>query len=75
MVFWLGAEEIPLLGFDPAPSLQFRHPQDHVGDISAEFPYANTCANVLSIPVLKTYDQFRQNLIASITQIKIFSDM
>ena len=54
LIFATGADEIPPLGFTPAPQIQFWE------DVR---PRSNTCGNVLFLPLatqsLDTYDIFK----------------
>jgi len=53
LFFATGVREVPPAGFSPSPELQFLH------DGSENFPKANTCACVLSLPTAHdTYDNF-----------------
>ena len=56
--FSTGATSIPPLGsFQPVPSLEFLH---HNG---SKFPKANTCANILQLPVVHgSYEEFSQSM-------------
>nr|XP_054593356.1 G2/M phase-specific E3 ubiquitin-protein ligase-like [Nothobranchius furzeri] len=47
LIFFTGCDSIPALGFTPKPSLEFIE--------NSRFPLANTCENVLRIPVHSTY--------------------
>jgi hypothetical protein len=53
MVFATGMATVPALGMEPEASLAFRH-DEHVqgNEASKGFPYANTCANLLMLPLL-----------------------
>ncbi len=63
LIFLTGAKVIPALGFRPKPQLHFRHPYSLPrDDPTREFPVVNTCANVLSLPVLDSYDTFKQRM-------------
>ncbi|XP_074656802.1 G2/M phase-specific E3 ubiquitin-protein ligase-like [Tubulanus polymorphus] len=63
--FITGLEEIPVLGFSPKLTLQFRHRGD-IGDCTKDFPIANTCGNVLSVPVHNSYELFKFYMDAAI---------
>ena len=72
--FATGARQIPPLGLNPHPTLDFRHPQDiDPDDASRGFPKANTCANILHIPVVSDYPEFRNNMFAAI-EIDVFTN-
>lgn len=53
--FVTGANRIPPIGFEPQPSIEFE-------DDNAKYPVAHTCANVLRLPLLKTYEEFKPNM-------------
>ncbi len=49
--FATGASSIPPMGFIPNPQLNFHH--------ESPYPMANTCANIISLPIFgHTYDSF-----------------
>ena len=52
--FVTGAEDIPAIGFTPRPSIRFYHDSENPRKLSA-----NTCGNVLTIPVTKMYEYAR----------------
>lgn len=73
LIFATGLDAVPLMGFDPEPTLHFVHPEDlDKCDQRRFFPMANTCSNALSIPILSTYDDFRRNVMAAITTATTF---
>ncbi|XP_023820376.1 G2/M phase-specific E3 ubiquitin-protein ligase isoform X1 [Oryzias latipes] len=45
---------IPPAGLEPLPKLQFLE--------SSKFPMANTCANILKLPLLENYNTFKENM-------------
>ncbi|TKS65833.1 G2/M phase-specific E3 ubiquitin-protein ligase [Collichthys lucidus] len=51
LVFLTGCDSVPALGFSPKPSLEFI--------THSRFPQANTCANILRIPVHAEYTAFK----------------
>ncbi|KAG9272315.1 G2/M phase-specific E3 ubiquitin-protein ligase-like [Astyanax mexicanus] len=51
LVFTTGCDSIPPLGFSPLPSLEF-------DEVSA-YPTANTCDNILRVPIKSTYNDFK----------------
>uniref|UniRef100_A0A3B4ZJS2 HECT domain-containing protein n=1 Tax=Stegastes partitus TaxID=144197 RepID=A0A3B4ZJS2_9TELE len=54
LVFFTGCDSIPALGFSPKPSLEFiRH---------SRFPVANTCDNILRIPLHVSYTAFKHDM-------------
>ncbi|CAC5403650.1 unnamed protein product [Mytilus coruscus] len=74
MIFSVGLEQIPLLGITPEPRVEFSHPEDAMNPLTAEFPFANTCGNILKIPVFDSYVKFKQNMIAAIQCVTMFTD-
>uniref|UniRef100_A0A8C9YPL1 HECT domain-containing protein n=1 Tax=Sander lucioperca TaxID=283035 RepID=A0A8C9YPL1_SANLU len=54
LVFFTGCDSIPALGFSPKPSLEFI--------THSRFPVANTCENILRIPVHAEYTDFRSDM-------------
>ena len=65
-----GLRELPPLGINPRPSLAFRH-RDYLDpeDASKEYPIANTCANVLHLPIISRYDTFKERVLAALTVV------
>ncbi|XP_031327706.1 G2/M phase-specific E3 ubiquitin-protein ligase-like isoform X2 [Photinus pyralis] len=54
LAFVTGADAVPPLGFECTPTLEFLH------DDRSRYPKANTCALILSLPVIHTvYEQFK----------------
>ncbi|XP_077863511.1 G2/M phase-specific E3 ubiquitin-protein ligase-like [Saccoglossus kowalevskii] len=45
LTFFTGVASVPPLGLHPEPSISFLRDKDHI------FPTANTCANILSLPL------------------------
>ncbi|XP_065103755.1 G2/M phase-specific E3 ubiquitin-protein ligase-like [Paramisgurnus dabryanus] len=54
LVFCTGCDSIPALGFSPKPSLEFI--------TNSRFPVANTCENILRIPVHAVYTTFKSDM-------------
>uniref|UniRef100_A0AAX7W3L7 HECT domain-containing protein n=1 Tax=Astatotilapia calliptera TaxID=8154 RepID=A0AAX7W3L7_ASTCA len=54
LVFCTGCDSIPALGFSPKPSLEFV--------TNCRFPVANTCENILRIPVHAVYTTFKSDM-------------
>lgn len=72
--FATGLDQPPPLGFEPSPSLVFAHTDSMPeGDPRIGFPIANTCANILHLPVLEAYNVFKQNMMAAIVFATTFS--
>lgn len=55
LVFVTGSDKIPALGFSPAPSVEFLH-DDH------KFPIANTCENIIRLPLKSKYEYFKKDM-------------
>ena len=64
--FATGAAAIPVLGFEEKGCLRFRHPSDEPGDHSIEFPRANSCTNVMALPIHNDYATFKSRMDAAI---------
>jgi HECT-domain (ubiquitin-transferase) len=64
--FTTGLDRVPPLGFDPQMTLSFLHD-------GGQFPVANTCANILNIPLLPDYGTFYQHMCAAITMCSTFT--
>ncbi|MED6240078.1 hypothetical protein ATANTOWER_015760 [Ataeniobius toweri] len=58
--FSTGATVITLVRFSPQPSIEFLHEQSV--SPSRRLPMANTCINCLKLPLLETYDQFKESM-------------
>ncbi|XP_074648996.1 G2/M phase-specific E3 ubiquitin-protein ligase-like [Tubulanus polymorphus] len=69
-----GLARPPPLGFDPSVCIRFRHPSDGSDEWTRNYPIANTCANILHLPVLSEYDEFQQNMLAAILSCLSFTD-
>uniref|UniRef100_A0A3P8S6T4 HECT domain-containing protein n=1 Tax=Amphiprion percula TaxID=161767 RepID=A0A3P8S6T4_AMPPE len=54
LVFFTGCDNIPALGFSPKPSLEFIN--------HSRFPVANTCDNILRIPLHASYTAFKHDM-------------
>ena len=75
LIFATGLEDIPPLGFFPQPEIIFGHLEDFNGkDITAAFPFANTCTHTLRLPVLDDYEIFKGNVISAVSNVTIFTD-
>ena len=64
--FTTGLDRVPPLGFDPQLTLVFLHD-------GGQFPVANTCANILNIPLLPDYGTFYQHMCAALTMCCTFT--
>ncbi len=74
LVFATGMDELPPLGITPAPSIAFEHPEDmEPSDPRIGFPIANTCGNILRLPILNEYGSFEANMLAAIINVKTFA--
>jgi hypothetical protein len=76
LMFATGLDNIPPLGLHPAVCIElFSHKEDFKeNNHRKEFLIANTCANTLKIPMLSTYDAFKENMMAAL-QIVTFTSM
>jgi hypothetical protein len=55
LVFLTGSSEIPIMGFDPKPAMEFTE--------NSVFPMASTCSNTLILPLgISDYDRFKYNM-------------
>ncbi|KAF6726454.1 G2/M phase-specific E3 ubiquitin-protein ligase [Oryzias melastigma] len=66
LVFASGADRIPVLGFNPKPTLEF------LSDPTRRFPEANTCLVQIRLPVLPTYRAFAEKMCDGIIQSPTF---
>ncbi len=64
--------EPPVLGFNPPAKLNFTHPDPN--DEYDGTPYANTCGNALSIPVLLSYETFVERMNLALTVGTVFTN-
>ncbi|XP_051814807.1 G2/M phase-specific E3 ubiquitin-protein ligase-like [Acanthochromis polyacanthus] len=60
LAFATGASVIPPVGFSPLPSVDFLHDQSI--SPGRHLPMANTCINCLKLPLLDTYEDFRESM-------------
>ncbi|XP_033990023.1 G2/M phase-specific E3 ubiquitin-protein ligase-like [Trematomus bernacchii] len=58
LAFATSASVIPPVGFSPQPSIDFLH--GHPSSPKQRLPMANTCINCLKLPLLETYDDFKE---------------
>uniref|UniRef100_A0A8C7XQV1 HECT-type E3 ubiquitin transferase n=1 Tax=Oryzias sinensis TaxID=183150 RepID=A0A8C7XQV1_9TELE len=58
--FATGASVIPPVGFSPQHSIDFLH--GHSVNPGRHLPMANTCINCLKLPLLDTYEDFRESM-------------
>ncbi|XP_046341918.1 G2/M phase-specific E3 ubiquitin-protein ligase-like [Haliotis rufescens] len=72
LVFATGAGSIPPLGLHPQPQLTFHTAIELNPENRENFPRANTCANVLDIPMISNYNLFKKNMNAAIS-VNIFT--
>ncbi|KAK1904309.1 G2/M phase-specific E3 ubiquitin-protein ligase [Dissostichus eleginoides] len=56
LMFATGVPCVPPAGMSPLPRLQF------LCSTTSTFPMANTCANILKLPLLDTYGAFKANM-------------
>ena len=68
-------ENISPLGFDPEPKIFFGH-ADMLSpdDKTVHFPYANTCANAIRLPVLDSYEKFKNNMMVAMEIVTTFTN-
>ncbi|XP_013855982.1 uncharacterized protein LOC106511791 [Austrofundulus limnaeus] len=62
LVFATGAKEIPPIGFSPAPSIEFLHESSEECSSKRMLPMANTCVNCLKLPIITSYEVFKENM-------------
>ncbi|KAJ8290602.1 hypothetical protein GJAV_G00015150 [Gymnothorax javanicus] len=55
LIFATGSDNVPALGFDPTPTLEFLHD-------NSRFPEANTRSNILRIPFKESYEYFVKDM-------------
>lgn len=66
LVFATGAETEPPLGFPCVPQINFIH------ETGAKYPLANTCGLILNLPVVTTYEAFKEGMEEGILQSPTF---
>ena len=68
-------ETISLLGFDPEPKIFFGH-ADMISpdDKTVDFPYANTSSNAIRLPVLDSYEKFKNNSMVAMEIVTTFTN-
>jgi HECT-domain (ubiquitin-transferase) len=67
LAFATGMEVVPPLGFEVHPEITFGHDMDLADDPTKKFPFARTCSNSLRLPVLRHYDEFKNNMSSAIS--------
>lgn len=65
LAFACGLEELPPLGFQNPPLIEFLH-------TDRKFPEANTCDIVLRLPIHRSYDEFCTLMCSGILQATEF---
>ncbi|KAI4812495.1 hypothetical protein KUCAC02_023881 [Chaenocephalus aceratus] len=60
LAFATGASVIPPVGFSPQPSIDFLHGHPSSPKQRLPIAMANTCINCLKLPLLETYDDFKE---------------
>ncbi|XP_054466152.1 G2/M phase-specific E3 ubiquitin-protein ligase-like [Anoplopoma fimbria] len=60
LAFATGASVVPPVGFSPQPSIDFLH--EHSSSPKQRLLMANTCINCLKLPLLDTYEAFRESM-------------
>ena len=59
LFFATGCREVPPIGFDVEPSVEFQHSDESPG----RYPKANTCACCIKLPVVhQTYQEFKDHM-------------
>lgn len=75
LAFATGLDRIPSVGFDPRPKITFGHAEDlEASDQSLEYPKANTCANSIRLPILRSLEKFKANMHSALSMCSIFTD-
>ncbi|MBN3277309.1 G2E3 ligase, partial [Polyodon spathula] len=59
LVFATAADAVPPMGFVPEPSIEFLHNQ---GQLQEMFPQGETSFNILKLPIVQTYEEFRRSM-------------
>ena len=63
------------LGFDPEPKFFFGHAEMlSPDDKTVDFPYANTCANAIRLPVLDSNEKFKNNMMVAMEIVTTFTN-
>lgn len=60
LAYATGASVIPSIGFSPQPSIDFLHDQSF--SPKCHLPMANTCINCFKLPLLDTYEDFKESM-------------
>ncbi|KAK0153676.1 G2/M phase-specific E3 ubiquitin-protein ligase [Merluccius polli] len=60
LAFATGATAIPPIGFNPTPSIDFLHENEHQD--TSSLPIANTCINCLNLPLHTSYAVFKDKM-------------
>ena len=66
---WLtGSNQIPALGFEVTPSIHFGQASAlDVDDATASYPVADTCGLRLRLPIVPSYNSFRDKFMEALT--------
>ncbi|XP_036398859.1 G2/M phase-specific E3 ubiquitin-protein ligase [Megalops cyprinoides] len=67
LIFTTSMEVEPVMGFNPAPSISFVHPEDSMG----MFPESQPSLNHLVLPVLPSYELFKRHMEYTICQLTV----
>ena len=70
LVFATGLDQVPPLGLDPEGSLHFIH-DDSL--FYKGLPRANTCSNMIYIPIVCDYNEFKNNMLSALEMVTTFS--
>jgi hypothetical protein len=74
LIFATGTDVVPALGFEPEPHIAFGHRDElEKSDLTADYPVANTCANILRLPILRNYNEFYEHMMAAISMATTYS--
>ena len=66
--FMSGLTGLPPLGMNPQLTLSFSHRED-CEEMLRDLPYANTCSNNLTVPVMRDYGRFRNIMRTAVIDI------
>ncbi|XP_023656465.1 G2/M phase-specific E3 ubiquitin-protein ligase isoform X1 [Paramormyrops kingsleyae] len=71
LIFSTSADAVPAVGFNPAPSLSFLHPQISVG----VFPERHPSCNHIVLPVLTSYEIFKKHMEYAVCQLTMMQTL
>ena len=67
-------DAIPPLGIMPEPTLAFDLTEDEENIHTRGVPYANTCINCLHVPILSSYELFKERMLLALELGLSFTD-